>query len=254
MDGLAKFYNGKDVLFLEYDVNSPHALHRIDRFMAAWYIEKMPGENAPETPFTMVDSGHEVSWGDRDFRAEYRSMINSELERPAQLRILAVKERPDTTSLVVKAQVTNISTVTLHTPVNGATVHVAVYEGHRALQTGREVHASAQAFFPTPLPPGQSAYFEFPFTRIPGVNLSQVDAAVMVDYVADPILGRYDMMQAAIAGSGTLPPTRTPQPTSAPPRLPTAAPTEPPPAATLAPEPQRYDIFMPAAFRRLFMG
>ncbi len=221
--------------------------------MAAWRIEKMPGEYEPETPYTMVDSGKEVSWGERDFRSEFRAMIESEFPRPPGAIIHAVRERPNTSSIVVKAQVTNVSTVTLQTAANGAAVHVIVYEGHRALQTGRIVHATDYAPFTNPLRPGETATFEFPFLKLRGVSVSRVDAVVMVDYMPDPVTGRWDMLQAAIAGAGTLPAPPTPLPTSTATPRPTAVPTLVPTAIpTVAPtaEPVRFDIYLPQAVRR----
>lgn len=253
MDGLAKSYASKSVMFLEYDVKSPHAVHRIDRFMAAWPYEKLPGDQSPETPYTMVDSGHDISWGERDFMAEFRSMIESELPRPPLLTIQAVREHPDSASIVVKAQVTNISTVTLQTDLNGATLHVMVYEGHRVLKTGRKVHASYVERFDVPLRPGETRSFEFLFDKFRGVNLSVLDAVVMVDYLPDRATARWDMMQAAIAGTGDLPPTPTTEPTATPTTEPTAMPTpEPTAMPTLAPTevPQQFVIFLPKTVRR----
>jgi hypothetical protein len=228
-------------------------MFRIDRFMAGWYLDKMPGETEPETPYTMVDSGHDCSWGERDFRAEFRKMIDAEMERPPLAIINASRERPDPSTLVVKAQVTNISTATLQTSSNMATLHVMVYEGHRALQTGRIVHANRTENFNDPLKPGATRYYEFTFDNLKGVNMSLLDAVVMVDYVPDPITGRWDMLNAAVAQSAPLPPTPTPYPTSTstplPTRTPTSVPTEAP-TLTPTPEPFHMEVFLPLAMRR----
>lgn len=254
MDGLAKAYGGSQVVFLEYDVNSMHAMNRVDRFMSGWQIEKLPGEHEPETPYTMVDSGNEVSWGDRDFRAEYRKMIDAEIERPAHLLISAMRERPDPSTLLVKTQVTNLTTTTLSSALNGATLHVRVYEGHRALKTGREVHASVTEHFFDPLDPGDSRYFEYTFDNLKGVNMSLLEAVVMVDYVPNQVTGRWDMLNAIIAGTSHLPPSPTPFPTATETLVPTETPTlTPTPEPTITPtlEPFRCEIYLPLGLRRI---
>ncbi len=260
MDGLAKGYAAKPVLFLQYETNSPHAANRLNRFMAAWDIEKNPRDIKPETPYTMVDSGQRISWGDRDFETEYRKMIEHELARPPLAILTAVRERPDTSTLVVKVQVTNISTSTLETAANSATVHVLLFQGNRALKAGTEIKASNIAFFDEPLVPGDTRRFEFKFSGLRGVNLSALEAAVLLDYMPSDTSGRWDMLQATIASSGRLPPVPTslPSPTT----IPTEAPTEVPPptptvAATVEPtpdpaaSPQHYGIYLPLSMRRL---
>ncbi len=254
MDGLAKAYGGGQAVFLEYDVNSIHALNRVDRFMSGWQLEKLPGEHEPETPYTMVDSGNEVSWGDRDFRAEYRKMIDAEIERLAHVAISASRERPDPSTLLLKAQVTNLTTTTLSTALNSATLHVRVYEGHRALQTGRIVHASMTEHFFSPLDPGDTRSYEFTVDNLKGVNMSLLEAVVMVDYVPDPVSGRWDMLNAAIAGTAPLPPSPTPYPTATNTPAPTETPTQAPtaePTLTPTPVPFRCDVYMPVGYKRL---
>jgi hypothetical protein len=210
VDGLARAFISKPVIFLQYLTDSPHAVHRIDRFMAAWQCEKGARDLKPETPYTMVDSGREISWGERDYQREYRQMVDTELPRPPQALIFAVHEHPSPTELIVRAQVTNISTTTLETAVNAAMVHVVIYQGSKALKTGSDIHATTQAVFDTPLIPGDTREFEFKFNNLRGVNLSQVDALIMVDYQPPWSPGRWEMMQAVVAGTGALPPIPTP--------------------------------------------
>jgi hypothetical protein len=256
VDGLAKGYAGKPVLFLEYKTDSPHAINRLIRFMAAWQLDKTPSELKPSTPYTMIDSGQQISYGERDFQTEYRGMIEDELPRPPLAIVNASRERPNTSSLLVKAQVTNISTTTLQTGINGAAVHVMIYEGNRALHAGTEIKASAIAFFNDPLAPGDTATFEFPFLNLRGVNLSAAEAAVLVDYQAPGQSGRFDMLQAAIAVPGALPPTPTPWPTpTTPPTVtpvppPTEVPTVEPTQETIA-APQHFELYLPRLLRRV---
>ena len=125
MDGLAKAYGGKGVVFLEYDVNSTHAIFRIDRFMAAWQLDKDARETEAETPHTMVDSGQAISYGERDYQREYRSMIDDEIPRPPSAIVEARRGMPNPSTLEVAVQVTNASTETLHSR-NGAMLHIVV--------------------------------------------------------------------------------------------------------------------------------
>lgn len=228
--------------------------------MAGWQLERLPGEFEPATPRTMVDSGQDVSWGERDYKAEFRAMIDSEMERPPQMLIEARRELPSPGQMIVRAQVTNISTATLETAANSAMLHVKLYEGHKALKTGRIIHASDYGYFHDPLKPGHSRNFEFLFENLGGVSTSKLDAVVMVDYVPDPMTGRYDMLQAAIAKSGSLPPSPTVPPTSSPTptvtATPTLVPTQPTPTPTItpSPEPEHHEAYLPALLRRYYLS
>jgi hypothetical protein len=202
----------------------------------------------------MVDSGQQVSWGERDYRAEYKKKIDAELRRPGLLIINAVRERPSPSEFIVKAQVTNVSTYTLDTALNSAMMHIKLYEGHKALQTGRIVHASEYAYFHDPLKPGDTRYFEFPFGQIQGVNMSKIDAILMVDFMPDLMAGRWDMMQAAIAKSGELPPSPTPYPTVTATPVPTEVPPTPEPTVEPTVAPEYHEIYLPAAVRRYGLG
>jgi hypothetical protein len=255
VDGLAKAYTAKPVVFLQYETDSPHAVHRIDRFMAAWQLDKSPAELKPSTPHTMVDSGREISYGERDYQKEYRRMVDGELLRPPGALVVAARERPDTRTLIVMVQVTNISTTTLETAVNGATVHAVVYDGSKALKAGSDIRAASQAYFEDPCPPGETREFAFTFTNLPGTNLSRADALVIVDYVPEDGQGRWDMLQAALAGNDPLPPipTAMPTPTMEPTLTPIPPPTaEPTAVPTVKPtqEPERHTLFMPRLLRR----
>lgn len=259
MDGLAKSYAGRPVVFVQYELDSPVSLLRHQRFMTAWNLDKSPAERAPDTPHTMVDSGQTVSYGERDFLADFRTMINGELPRPAGAIISASRQRPDSLRLVVKAQVTNVTTTTLQTGLNSATLHAVAYEGNRSLHYGTTVHLSHVIPLDEALEPGQTRLYEFTLNLPRGVNSSLVDVVVMLDYLPQGGEGRWDMLQAAIAQTRELPPSPTPWATPVPPPtrtpLPTATPS-PTATPTLAPTeeslelPPVYLLYMPRAVKR----
>lgn len=228
MDGLARAYTAKPVAFLQYESDSQHAVHRIDRFMAAWQIDRKPRETQADTPHNMVDSGQAISYGERDYQREYRSMIDGEIPRPPTALLFAHREMPNPSTLDVRVQVTNVSTTTLQTALNGATLHLVLYDGSKALKAGSDIHATRQSSFDEPLPPGDSRRFEFSFTNLRGVNLARTDVLAMLDYLPPWSGGRWDMMQAAIAASAPLPAVPTAQAT------PTASSTLPPPPPSSA--------------------
>jgi hypothetical protein len=241
------------VAFLQYETTSEHATHRIDRFMAAWQLDKDPRDTKALTPYTMVDSGQAISNGERDYQREYRGMIDAELPRPPTALLYARRDMPSPSQLDVEVQVTNVSTSTLETVVNGAMLHLVVFDGTKALKTGNDIYATRQATFDAPLLPGDTRRFSFTFQALRGVNLARTGVLAMVDYQPAWEGGRHDMMQAAFAGSAALPVVATPQPT--PTELPTDAPSPtvvptrpastPVPTAHVAPG----RLFMPSASR-----
>jgi hypothetical protein len=240
------------VIFLQYEIGSTQASARVDRFMAAWQFEKSPRDTQADTPYTMVDSGQAISWGERDYQREYRTMIDDELPRPPSALVYAHREMPSPSTIDVKVQVTNLSTTTLQTAINGAMLHIVVFEGTKALKTGSDIYATRQATFDEPLVRGDTRQFDFSFTGLRGVNLARTDVLAMVDYQPPWEYGRWDMMQAAIAVGADLPavpspyPTVTPTPTetSPPSPTPTDLPTETPqPTSALT----SFRLFLPCA-------
>ncbi len=256
VDGLAKSYAGDPVLFLQYELDSTVSRARHDRFMAAWQLDKSPAEREPATPHTMVDSGQHISYGERDFLVDFRKMIDEEMPRQAGAIIDAVRERPDSRTILLQAQVTNISTTTLQTIENGATLHAVLYEGNRNLHYGTTVHAAQVVQLDEPLEPGQTRLFDLVFDVPRGVNGSLLDVAVLLDYLPPGGNGRWDMLQAAIAQTRELPPSPTPWPSPTP--RPTLTPTPAPPTATPTVEPlpvptdppPSYRLYLPRALRR----
>lgn len=242
MDGLAKSYSRQPIVFLEYDLNSVHAYERVNRFHAAWNVDH-PTDPNPDTPMTMVDSGFRVQEGECNYRVDYGNMIDDALPRPPGLAIFAHKERPDTASVHVTAQIHNIGETTLKTDVNGAVVHIVLYEGHRSLHTGREIHGTDRRTFDEPFAPGDVRRVSFEFNRLRGVNASQLEAVVFVDYMPDPALGRWDMLQGAIADTAPLPALPTAIPTATATATPTEAPADTPVPPTVTPtqEPEPTD-------------
>jgi hypothetical protein len=257
VDGLAKSYAGRPVVFIQYELDSEVSRVRHERFMAGWQLDKQAAELSPATPHTMVDSGRRVSYGERDYKADFRKMVDDELPRPAGAIIDAVRDRPDTRTLRVRAQITNVSALDLQAASNNATVHVVVYEGSRTLHYGTKVHLAQSILVDEALEPGQTRLFEFTFDIPRGVNGSTLEAVVMLDFQPPGGEGRWDMLQAAIAHTGDFLATPTPWPSPIPPPTRTAVPTlEPTAEPTVAPSPAPTEpappcyLYLPRTLRR----
>jgi hypothetical protein len=251
-------FAAQPVVFLEYlqaeyveVAQTSYRTQRLSRFDDAWAAQRRPGDEAPHTPYVMTDSGHRIAFGGGDFYASYGLMIETALDRPAELVIHARKYRPVGGSFVVEADVTNTSERTLAFAENQATLHVLMFEGHRVRDIAGEVDRMASRHVPIdpPLYPGQTRRFE---VQLAGFRLelypSKVEGVVFVDALASTEPRRWDMLQAALAGNESLPPTPTVAPTAT--FTPTPTATPPPtltaePSATPAPAP----VFLPFAER-----
>ena len=167
-----------------------------------------------------------------------RGLVDTELTRLPGAIASAQREFPSTTETVVRVQVTNVTPVTLHAPVNDAMVALRSY--HPAFGDFHDSGLLAARPLDSPLAPGDTVRLEF---TLPGVVR---DVLVLVEVRPADGAGRWDMLQAALAASAPLPavsttlPTAAPSNTSPPPAsgTPTTAPTStPPPTATTLPSP-----------------
>ena len=152
----------------------------------------------------MIGSGQMISEGERDFQVDFRNMVETEKERAPEAILNAKKERPSPSSFVVKVQLTNLAPDAL-TVDNQAMLHIILYQGHRALQTGRDIVRSHEEIFVEPLEYGFTRNYDIEFTGFRGVNLSQVEAVAFVDYIPPDGDGRWNMLQGAKAVTKDLP-------------------------------------------------
>ena len=200
----------------------------------------------------MVDSGFLATWGELDYQIVFREMIDLAMPRQARALVHLSKTRPNPSSIQLEGQVTNTSDLTLAAATNGAAAHFIVFIGHRAMHTGREILAVDYQPFDEPLAPGETRRLSFGVEGLRGVNLSQADALLIVDYQPKPETGRWDMLQAAAASNDALPtiPTALPTATPIPSDTPTPEPTPEPTEVIVEPDP----IYLPAALHVAELG
>lgn len=145
----------------------------------------------------MVDSGNQISNGYVDFYNVYKAMVDAALARPAQAEIQAHWWRTgDKVGFYV--QVKNLSTVTLSSGANSATVHAIVYEDARVKVTNRFARAAVKADISN-LTPNATATFTLETSDLSDVNWDNLHYIVLVDYRPSGSIGAYDMLQAAVA-------------------------------------------------------
>jgi hypothetical protein len=190
VDQLAQDYADQPVVFIEYDVyNAPSS--RYGRWWTAF------GGGSATLPLVMVDSGNQISNGYVDFYNVYKAMVDAALARPAQAEIQAHWWRTgDKVGFYV--QVKNLSTVTLSSGANSATVHAIVYEDARVKVTNRFARAAVKADISN-LTPNATATFTLETSDLSDVNWDNLHYIVLVDYRPSGSIGAYDMLQAAVA-------------------------------------------------------
>lgn len=204
---------GKNVLFIEQDVNQPVG-NRLDRWWESWDGIQL------YVPMVMLDSGFWNSYGAEDYYESYSAAVNRALARPAGAEIYAGFTRTGNNVTVV-ARITNHSGGRLDTS-NYATVNALVYERAPILHTNRYVRAATSQAIEEPLAHGATATYTLAMDNVPVEQWRLSRVVVMLDYKPDANETAYDMLQAVEAVAG-VPPTRTP--VSTPTRPPTDTPT-----------------------------
>jgi len=154
-------------------------------------------------PLVMVDSGNQISNGYVNFHNVYKGMVDAALARPAQAEIQAYWWRTGN-KVGFYAQVKNLSTVTLSSSVNSATVHAIVYEDARVKITNRFVRAAISTDISN-LAPNATATFTLETPDLGDVNWDHLHFIVLADYRPSSSVGAFDMLQAAVAQPITAP-------------------------------------------------
>jgi hypothetical protein len=145
----------------------------------------------------MVDSGNQISNGHVDFHNVYKAMVDTELARPAQAEIQAYWWRTGN-KVGFYVQVKNLSSVTLSSGANSATVHAIVYEDAHVHDTNRFGRAAVETEISS-LAPNATAMFTLETSDLTDVNWDKLHFIVLVDYVPPSSAGAFDMLQAAVA-------------------------------------------------------
>jgi len=187
------------VVFLEQDVDRPIG-DRISRWWTAY------GTGSAYLPLVMVESGKEISSGSVNYATVYGSLVDQELARSPEAEIVAFVQRVGDTQRIW-ATLTNLSSTTLSSAANQATVHVLVWEDKKVGTTGRIVRAAPFVALASALAPGATASFTLTTPALAGVDWSRLHTLVAADYRPQGRIGAYDMLQAAgaacVFGPGT---------------------------------------------------
>lgn len=180
------------MVFLEHSVDAP-----LGRRQDRWWAAHGSGGTV-YLPLVMADSGHGFASGTTNFTSVCRSMVNTELARPAGADLEAWAERSGNT-VRVWARVTNRLATTLSAAANSATFHALVWEEARVGTTGRYVRGSPWVAVEAPLATGESAGFALVTPTLVVRDWSKVHTTVLLDYRPGATAGAYDMLQAAHA-------------------------------------------------------
>ena len=124
-------------------------------------------------------------------------MVDAALARPAQAEIHAHWWRTGN-KVGFYIQVKNLSTVTLSSLTNYATVHAIVYEDARVKVTNRFARAVVETGISN-LAPNAATTFKLETPDLNDVNWENLHFVVLVDYRPSGFMGAYDMLQATIA-------------------------------------------------------
>lgn len=192
MDQLADEYSNKPVVFLEHDVDNAAAL-RYNRWWNAY-----TGTGPMTLPLVMVDSGQQISNGYVNFYNVYKSMVETEMNRPAEADVEAYAWR-EADKVKFSISVTNQSNETLDYYSNGATVHALVYEDSDDGVTSRIVRGDAYEYIFTGVTPGSSATYTLETNELIGVDWEKLHYMALVDYRPGGDTGPFDILQAAEA-------------------------------------------------------
>ena len=205
-----------------------------DKRRSRWYAAS--GLSSATLPLIMTDSGFLWTQAGQPagFEESYGSMVDQSMQQPPLVAVEAWQRRLGLRdALRVRGTVTNTGTLTLGYD-NLATLNVIVYEPVQVIHTKSTVRKAISVDISPDLEPGQSYAFDLNIEDLGRVNMSLVQAVVLVDYM--PGYGSvrgFLSANAAKAGKDPLPPpTEGPRPTSTPTATPTKPPTaEPGPAA-----------------------
>ena len=144
-------------------------------------------------PEIIVDSGHQYSWGGRDFYNVYRGMVDAELARPPQAAVAGLWWR-EGDRVQFYTRLTNLTGVTLYWPW----IHAVVYEDTPVGLTDRYARAAVSEYVYDGLAPGATAELSLVTADLVGVNWDKLHFLVLADYQPAGT-GPYDMLQAAVA-------------------------------------------------------
>jgi hypothetical protein len=154
-------------------------------------------------PIILVSSGHALFTGPTSPYATYRSMIQTDLARPATGE-LAAWWRRDGNDVAVWATLRNLGPGTLSQAANGAAFTAMVYEPIYEYPFQNPVRGATEVPLASAVAAGATAQFQARVVR-PGVaDWSRAAVVALVDYRPGGTTGTYDVVQAAQAGPAAL--------------------------------------------------
>jgi hypothetical protein len=149
-------------------------------------------------PVVFVSSGHAVFTGPTSPYAQYRSMIEADLARPATGELESWWQR-DGNDVVVWATLRNAGTKTLSQAANDATFTAMVYEPIYEFPFQDPVRGATAVPLNTPVAPGASAQVQARVAAPAVADWSHAAVVALVDYRPAGATGAYDVVQAARA-------------------------------------------------------
>ncbi len=201
IDQLAAAYSNEPVVFIEHDLaNDSNGRYR--RWWDAYYYGGGEGHSLSLAllPFTMVDSGNQISNGPVDFQSVYSSMVDTSMLRPPKVDISATWKRIGN-EIETTIDITNFSDINLSYD-NNATLFMIVYENARVGLTDRYVRSVVREEIAS-LAQGENARFILTTNEVIPADWNNINVIVIADYISDfdPDSGykKFDTLQAVIA-------------------------------------------------------
>ena len=181
--------SGPRVVFLAHTWDDAGA-----RQLRAWAAH--PGD--AYFPIILVSSGHAVFTGPTSPYSTYRSMIESDLARPASGELEAWWQRQGS-DVVVWATLRNAGAVSLSTAANVAALTAMVYEPIYEFPFQDPVRGTVTVSLTAPVDPGATAQLQARVAAPAVADWSRAAVVALVDYRPAATTGAYDVVQAARA-------------------------------------------------------
>jgi len=161
------------------------------------------GSGSYHFPYTIVNSGHKYTsdYTTPTTKSLYSSMVDAELLRPPQAKIIVNSSTRSGKTLTVKIDVTNKSGRKLSSG-NQATLFLLVYEDNSSVVTqkiaSRTVRASKWILLPSALNDKETQTYTLSLSVSGAVDWNKMHAVVLFDYMPNGAINdfTYDMLQA----------------------------------------------------------
>jgi hypothetical protein len=167
---------------------------RVDRFWAAQ-------PNATYLPLVMVGSGYRTSTGQVDYQPVYQGMLDAELARPPQAEVTAFSRRVGN-ALRLYVRAVNRHSEPLPS-AEAAAIWAIAWENERIGVSDTWVRAAARYALTAALEPGAAVTAVVNTSSFSPVDWNQVASLALLEHRPGGV-GKYDMLQAAVAQAAAL--------------------------------------------------